>query len=296
MGLFKSLSPVKTNREQNVPTRVVAAAKNTARSPEVTATANIATVESQGPIHRLSLRSPSFTREVHNNPLPAIQDQEKREDPSKPSKKVSNSDKRAKNSALALRSLIVGPTSTLTPQDLTTPKLSNIKSQLLEPKSASNIIAKLKELPASGDPLHADKKSGAKGLIHAVCLAYADAETDALHFSKLISSSGDTAELPSMVSASVDTIVALFNDMHVIDLINAPDFGLGQPGDSPGILAGALPTAETVIEGVERITPELMALGYATGKAVMPDHSGISSICIVYSDLNLLSRNISAHG
>lgn len=292
MGLFKSLSPVKTNRQQNVPIgsiRILAAAKNTAGSPEVTATANIATVESQAPIHRFSLRSSNFTQEVHNNALPAI---EKRE---KPSNKVSNSDKRAKDSALALRSLIVGPTSTLTSQNFTTPNRSNIKSQLLAPKTASNVIAKLKELPASDDPLHADKKSGAKGLIHAVCLAYADAEADALHFSKLISSTGDTAELPSMVSAPVNKIVALFNDMHVIDLINAPDFGLGQPGDGPGILAGALPTAETVIEGVERITPELMALGYATGRAVMPDHSGISfhpHRILVYSDLNLLFLGI----
>ena len=81
-----------------------------------------------------------------------------------------------------------------------------------------------------------------------------------------------------MFSVPVDKIVqlALFNEMHIIDSVNAPDFvGLAQPGDSPGILSSALPMAGIVIEGVERIPPELMVLGYATGKAVMPDHSGI---------------------
>jgi len=81
--------------------------------------------------------------------------------------------------------------------------------------------------------------------------------------------------LPGVISASVDTVSALFKEMHIINLINAPDFGLGQPGDGEGLLAGALPTAKTVIEGAQLITPQLMALGYATGKAVLPDHTGI---------------------
>lgn len=82
-----------------------------------------------------------------------------------------------------------------------------------------------------------------------------------------------------MFSVPVDKVAALFNDMHIIDLVNAPDFvGLGQPGDGPGMLSGTLPTAECVIEGVERITPELMALGFATGKAILPDHSGTLSL------------------
>ena len=295
MGFFSFLSQAKVNqvsKEQNVPvesTVPAASTKDTAGSPEATVTANTTTIESQVPTRRFSLRSLNFTRkdqEVHNTALPAIQEQEKREDSSIPSNKVtvSTSDKRAKVSALALRSLIVGPTSALASQNtpgLTTPNLANIKSQLLQPKTANKVIANLKDLPASDDPLHADK-SGAKGPIHAVCLAYTDAEADALYFSKLISLSGDRSRditasgLPSMLSVPIDKISALFNEMHIIDLVNAPDFvGLGQPGDGPGILAGALPTAETVIEGVERITPELMALGFATGKAINPDHSGI---------------------
>jgi hypothetical protein len=294
MGLFNFLSQSnqvsKEQSEQNVPidSTVLALVNDTAGSPEVTVTANTAVVESQPPTLRFSLRSLNITRrdqEVHDTALPAIQEREKRNDFFMFSNKVSSADKRAKNSALALRSLIVGPTSTFASQNtpvLTTPNLANIKSQLLQPKTANKVIANLKELPACDDPLHADK-SGAKGPIHAVCLAYTDAEADALHFSKLTQLSGDrergiavTGVVPSMFSVPVDEIAALFNEMHIVDLINAPDFvGLGQPGDGPGILSGALPTAETVIEGVERITPELMALGYATGKAVMPDHSGI---------------------
>jgi len=51
--------------------------------------------------------------------------------------------------------------------------------------------------------------------------------------------------------------------------------GLGQAGDESGLLAGALPTAETVMNGIVQITPQLMALGYATGKTIIPDHHGI---------------------
>jgi hypothetical protein len=128
-------------------------------------------------------------------------------------------------------------------------------------------------------------------------LAYTDAEADALHFSKLIPPSGErevalVSSLPNMFSVPVDKAAALFSEMHLIDLVNGPDFvGLGQPGDGPGILSGALPTAETVIEGVVRITPELMTLGFATGKAIMPNHSGIFPIHISASmnlDLNLI--------
>ena len=305
MGFFKISSQAKVNqvsKEQNVPIEspVLASAKNTAGSPEVTVAANTATVESQAPTRRLSLRSLNLTgrgQEVHNAALPAIQEQEKRGDSFMASNKVSSADKRAKNSALALRSLIVGPTSALATQNtptVTTPNLANIKSQLLQPKTANKVIANLKELPACDDPFQADK-SGVKGPIHAVCLAYTDTEADALYFSKLISLSGEReialSGLPSMFSVPIDKIAGLFNEMHIIDLVNAPDFvGLGLPGDAPGILSGALPTAETVIEGIERITPELMALGYATGKAVMPDHSGILLISAssTLTNLNLL--------
>ncbi|KAG6805663.1 hypothetical protein H0H92_014527, partial [Tricholoma furcatifolium] len=60
--------------------------------------------------------------------------------------------------------------------------------------------------------------------------------------------------------------------MNIVSLFTAPGLGIGQPGDGEGVLAGAVPTAETVINGFEQITPQLMALGYATGKSIMVDH------------------------
>jgi len=63
--------------------------------------------------------------------------------------------------------------------------------------------------------------------------------------------------------------------MHIVNLMTAPNMGLGQPGDGEGMFAGAIPTPQTVIEGIKMITPQLMALGYATGKAIVPDHAGI---------------------
>ena len=283
MGYFDFLSQppkaTQVSKERDVePTSVITSAKVIAGS---TVTANSATLESKGPIRRFSLRSLGLARkDGHDTALSVIQEQEKPKDSSKRIK-VSRSDRLAKDSALKLRSLIVGPTSTTALQNMPVPTksdLSNIRLQLMEPKTANQVIAKLKELPASDDPLQASKP-GAKGPIHAVCLACTDAEMDTLHFSNLLASPGKqgaaTSALPGVISASVDAVAALFNEMHIIDLIKAPDLGLGQPGDGEGILAGALPTAETVIEGVERITPELMTLGYATGKAIMPDHSGI---------------------
>lgn len=68
--------------------------------------------------------------------------------------------------------------------------------------------------------------------------------------------------------------------------------GLGQPEGGQGILSSALPMPETVIEGVERITTELMAFGYArTGKAAMTDHF-ISASCtlIVFLGISLRIR------
>jgi hypothetical protein len=150
----------------------------------------------------------------------------------------------------------------------------------LDPETANKVIAQLKSLPASDDPLQAHKP-GPQSPIHAVCLAYTEAEADALHFSKLVSSSlgeqgiATSAPLPGVVSASFEKVAAVFNQMHIIDLFTAPGFGLGEPGDGKGILAGALPTAETVMKGAMQITPQLMALGFASGKAVIPDHTGI---------------------
>jgi len=71
----------------------------------------------------------------------------------------------------------------------------------------------------------------------------------------------------------------------IIGLFKAPDFGLGRPGNGGGLLAGALPTAGTSIDGVKRIIPDLMALGYATGRTLVPGHSGEYGVSDVHIDL-----------
>ncbi|KAJ6586918.1 hypothetical protein DFH09DRAFT_238456 [Mycena vulgaris] len=195
----------------------------------------------------------------------------------------SNSDKRAKESALIVRTLIVGPSS----NDYTTPKLtkavakpqlSKVKSQLMQPNSANRVIAQLRALPvmdeAAGEGQHASKYPSAP--IHAVCLAHPDAEEHELHFAKLTPDAhGGSKTVPNVASASLDRLTSMFQEMHVIDLITSPDLGIGQPGDGDGLLAGAVPTAETIINGIQQITPQLMALGYATGRAILPDHKGV---------------------
>ncbi|KAJ3517216.1 hypothetical protein NLJ89_g657 [Agrocybe chaxingu] len=200
---------------------------------------------------------------------------------------MSKSEKRAQKSAMAVRSLIIGPTSSAAAPKMTPtvakPQLSKIRSQLKDPKSANKLIAQLRQLPASGDSSIHSHTGCSNGPIHAVCLEHSEAEEDHLHFAKLQQSSSASSEgasapaagMAGVTSAPVDKLADLFSEMQVVDLVKSPDLGLGQPGNGKGLLAGALPTAETVLEGVRKITPELMALGYATGKVIAPDHSGI---------------------
>jgi hypothetical protein len=197
--------------------------------------------------------------------------------------RASSSEKRAKKIALSVRSIIIGPSSPLSPR-LTSaaakPQLLVIKSQLMRPKTAKKLIAQLRLLPATGEPIQRTSTYNSPVVpaspIHAVCLGHTDVEEDLLHFAKLHAdiATGSKPESRGVVSTPVDKLADLFNEMHVVDLLAAPNLGLGQPGNGSGLLAGALPTAETVLEGVKQITPQLMALGYATGRAVLPDHNG----------------------
>lgn len=201
--------------------------------------------------------------------------------------KVSKSDKRAKQDALIVRSLIVGPSSISPASSAPTaapskPSFNKVKSQLTQPKAANKLIAQLRALPAAEgntDLLHGKPI----GPIHAVCLDTTDADAEKRHFSIL--SEGLSAQevaaatsIASVATASIEKLSNMFKDMHIINLIMEPDLGLGQPGDGNGLLSGAVPTAETIISGIEQITPQLMALGFATGKAVFPDHAGLFSI------------------
>ncbi|KAH9061361.1 hypothetical protein EDB87DRAFT_1560535 [Lactarius vividus] len=196
-------------------------------------------------------------------------------------KRPSHTDRRAKESALLLRSLIVGQNSgdgSAAPQArVSRAQLDNVKAQLLKPKMANKVIAQLRALPALPD-----SASQTSPPIRAVCLPYTDEEADEKHFSQLRDveqtneRTNDRAlSLPTVALATVDSITEALKGLHIISLFTAPDLGLGQPGNGPGILAGAVPTAETVINGIVQITPQLMALGYATGRNIIPDHAGV---------------------
>ncbi|PPR07372.1 hypothetical protein CVT26_013688 [Gymnopilus dilepis] len=237
---------------------------------------------------RFSLRSFSLVRRSSSAAKPAVEDQDKRRHAQGAAPKVggkgqpSRAEKRVQKSALTIRSVIVGPLTTVdskaTPAPVSKSELSKIKSQLLHPAQANKLIAQLRQLPAVGEP--SAQKASENGPIHAVCLDLTDAEEHLQHFSKLAPPSDisrdvsvESIHLQDVMSTSVDALINLFKEMHIVNLLEAPNFGLGQPGDGDGLLAGAVPTAETVINGVRQLTPELMALGYATGKAIVPDHS-----------------------
>lgn len=197
------------------------------------------------------------------------------EAPAKPAKQhLSRADRQAQKSAQRLQILITGDTGVASP--LVSPvtaknRVDKIKSQLSNPTSGNRVIAELRKLPLVGHSSNCDAP------IHAVCLEHPDAEEDALHFSKLhVASTEVDSEAQDATPASpVDKMAAVLKDMRVIDLVTAPDLGIGQPGDGKGLLAGAVPTAETVLNGVKQITPQLMALGYATGQLVTPNHGSI---------------------
>jgi hypothetical protein len=208
-------------------------------------------------------------------------------------KSLSNPDKRARESALVVRSLIVGPSETASPQ-LTIanakPRLEKVKAQLIKPKTANKVIAQLRALPIS-DAVMVGKEedrdspiSSMRGPIRAVCLEHPDAEQHMLHFASLAQdpqnqnqnqkSSVLSLDIAAISSAPLDKLSAMFYEMNIVDLMQPPGFGLGQPGSENGILSGALPTPGTVLDGFRQITPQLMNLGYATGQAIYPDHKG----------------------
>ncbi|KAG5645203.1 hypothetical protein DXG03_006721 [Asterophora parasitica] len=242
-------------------------------------------------VFSLSARSPT---EQHKPALSTVHEHEKKFNAAaafakRAKPRFSFSKKRAQESALIARSLIVGPSgaSTKVTRANAKPQLNKLKSQLVTPKSANKVIAQLRALPISDDLAHGKVESAdaathlghAHGPIHAVCLEYSDAEEDKLHFAPLNETVVEGKRSMSYVggSASVEQVTLMFSEMNVVDLVRTPDLGLGQPGDGKGILAGAVPTAETVLKGVKEITPQLMALGYATGRTVAPNHAGTSA-------------------
>lgn len=180
---------------------------------------------------------------------------------------TASSEKRAKESAVIVRSVIIGDHNT--PRDLGSNKpkpvskfdIARVKSQLLDPKIAAKVITQLRALPAHAN----DAATTTNVPIHAVCLDMPDKDVQQQHF----------AQLQSVASASLSAVSTALAGVHLVDLVTAPNMGFGAPVTAQGLFAGSVPTAETVIEGIEQITPQLMALGYATGKAILPDHKGV---------------------
>ncbi|KAI1794191.1 hypothetical protein LXA43DRAFT_998176 [Ganoderma leucocontextum] len=230
----------------------------------------------------------------------------------------SRSEKRARESALVVRELIVGPfatpsaalpksskvavTAASSSNQSQAQKVQKVKAQLLEPKQAKKVIAHLRQLPSSDVPVVVSMTSTGeeikalpRGPIHAVCLPYTDSEAHERHFAQLDTVEGIVASpkasprgasrsldlanavsgVTSVTATSLEKIKHIFKDINVVSLLTVPNWGLGQPGDHPGILAGAVPSAKAIVEGVEEITPQLMALGYATGRSILPSHDGV---------------------
>ena len=200
----------------------------------------------------------------------------------------SKSERRAKESAEIVRALIIGPDSispvSRKPQALSKVQLEKVKSQLTKPKSANKVIFQLRNLdlvtnpsaplPITGASGHPTGKR--RGPIHAVCLDKSDEDVEKQHFASLKPDApSDTTALfaESIVTAGADNLTSTLGNLHIVDLVGT-DFGFGESIAGQGILAGAVPTAEAVITGIRLITPQLMSLGYITGQAIFPDHTG----------------------
>ncbi|KAI0949739.1 hypothetical protein AcW1_009261 [Taiwanofungus camphoratus] len=250
---------------------------------------------------------PLAKKNSNEEPKPAVQAQDKKpkagQENATPPVARTRSEKRALQSALLIRELITGPSSRSSAPNKSKARgpsktdMEQVRAQLMQPKTANKVIAQLRQLSSSDEPVVVGTGPNGetltalpKGPIHAVCLPCTDREAYDRHFAQLtkdaakpstaehtvhVQSKTVTAEVASVANASFASVKTVFTEINLVSLITTPDLGLGGPPDGPGILSGALPTAKAIIDGFEQITPQLMALGYATGKAVIPDHTGV---------------------
>lgn len=198
----------------------------------------------------------------------------------------SRSKNRAKQCADTVRTLTIGPSTSPGSKKthaLSKSQIDKVKAELSNPKSAKKVIFQLQHMdPSTGasalPPIPSNKSTIASkrhGPVRAACLDKIEAYADKYHLARwdLSNPAGIFAE--SVVTAAVDGITSSLDDLHVVELIGN-DFGFGQSAStSKGILAGAIPTAETVMTGIKLFTPQLMSLGYIVGKPIVPDHKGI---------------------
>lgn len=180
--------------------------------------------------------------------------------------------------------------------------IQKVQNKLLTPKEANKVIAKLRTINPEDTPNpaspkhpqlhHAHTHKAGERPIHAVCLDCTDEEAGRYHFSKLATTTevelrvemSNAREVPapspkpsetSFAFADITTIVPVLRSMKLVTLVTAPDLGFGQPPDSPGLLAGSVPSTQAFAEGLQEVTGQLMALGFATSKVVFPNHSGV---------------------
>jgi len=275
---------------------------------------------------RLSFQSFSFGQSKNKHPAEHIshakqvEKEEAAEEALKERKLVSiREGRKVDKAAAALANIILGPvhmvastaasvtTYSKKPIQFSKPKpagpqtIQKVQNQLLTPKQANKVIAKLRTIdPAEESPdppphkhpqlQHMHKRKPGERPIHAVCLDCTDEEADEYHFSKLATTrevemrnsrmnptlapspkSGET----SFAFADITTIVPVLRSMKLVTLVTAPDLGFGQPPDSPGLLAGSVPSVQAFAEGLQEMTGQLMALGFATSKVVFPNHAGV---------------------
>ena len=176
--------------------------------------------------------------------------------------------------------------------------IQKVQNQLLTPKEANKVIAKLRTINPEESPnppthkhpqlQHAHPHKDGERPIHAVCLDCTDEEAAKYHFSKLATTPevemrnsregpapSPTPSETSFAFADITTIVPVLRSMKLVTLVTAPDLGFGQPPDTPGLLAGSVPSAQAFAEGLQEVTGQLMALGFATSKVVFPNHTGV---------------------
>jgi hypothetical protein len=173
------------------------------------------------------------------------------------------------------------------------PALSQIKADLLNPHIANRVITQLHALPAPSGPSATGKEPIVPVLalkpgdtatsvvypIQAVSLDCTDDVADSTIFHQLPSEPQEEGKpaspsMPSVAYADIEKLHLLFQDVKLVSLLEAPDFGFGQSIEGDGLLAGSVPDAVTVSQGVTQITQQLMALGFATSNAVFPNHAG----------------------
>jgi hypothetical protein len=183
------------------------------------------------------------------------------------------------------------------------PDIKKVKEQLLKPKSANAIIRQLRRLPLPDGPsFHPGGRTSTESLvthpdiggapIHAVCLPCTDEEAERLHFSRLQSnnvqtpllsptvpsqSSAHSSDQPNISTASLESLISVLQSLQPMSLLESPDLGFGQPvtDEGSGPLAGSVPSPQTILDGFELITTQLMALGFATTKTIYPSHKGM---------------------